>query len=55
MSGDRRLLSVALLLLAGCAPFAGRPVAIVEDGQPRATIAMPAQADEEHAHAMKII
>jgi len=55
MSGDRRLLLVALLLLAGCAPFAGRPVAIVEDGQPRATIAMPAQADEQVEQAARLL
>ena len=56
MSGFRRLLSVALVLLAaGCAPFAGRPVAIVEDGQPRATIAMPAQADEQVEQAARLL
>ncbi len=55
MSGLRRLLSVALVLLAGCAPFAGRPVAIVEDGQPRATILIPAGADEQTEQAARLL
>ena len=36
-----------LLCVVGCGPLVKRPLRIVQDGQPRATIVVPADADEQ--------
>ncbi|MFC1805466.1 hypothetical protein ACFL09_00610, partial [Planctomycetota bacterium] len=49
------LLPVVLLLAAGCMPFAKRPIPIVENGQPRATIVIPEKADEQTEQAARLL